>query len=170
MFSKDSWIKIFPLGLKYFIRQNIFMFTTACRVFSPAENLPRLFTRSKLPAVNPPLVLLHLKIFFTAVIARGKVEVCPRLEGSILPVGTVGVPCFPALANKLSVLFKGTCAIGKYHLQSLKSHHNSSSHNKAMSAKLDQQTQSRMKILFNTAFYVASKGLAFKNFPGLLDL
>ena len=41
---------------------------------------------------------------------------------------------------------------------------------KAMSAKLDQQTQSRMKILFNMAFSVASKGLAFKNFPGLLDL
>ena len=41
---------------------------------------------------------------------------------------------------------------------------------KAMSAKLDQQTQSRMKILFNTAFYVASRGLAFKNFPGLLNL
>ena len=41
---------------------------------------------------------------------------------------------------------------------------------KVMSAKLDQQTQSRMKILFNTAFYVASKGLAFKSFPGLLDL
>jgi len=41
---------------------------------------------------------------------------------------------------------------------------------KAMSAKLDQQTQSRMEILFNTAFYVASEGLAFKKFPGLLDL
>ena len=41
---------------------------------------------------------------------------------------------------------------------------------KAMSAKLDQQTKSKMKILFNTAFSVASKGLAFKNFPGLLDL
>ena len=41
---------------------------------------------------------------------------------------------------------------------------------KAMSANLDQQTQSGMKILFNMAFYVASKGLAFKNFPGLLDL
>jgi len=27
-----------------------------------------------------------------------------------------------------------------------------------------------MKILFNTTFYVASKRLAFKNFPGLLDL
>ena len=41
---------------------------------------------------------------------------------------------------------------------------------KVMSAKLDQQTQSRMKILFNIAFSVASKGLAFKNFPGLLAL
>ena len=40
---------------------------------------------------------------------------------------------------------------------------------KAMSAKLDEQTQSRMKILFNTAFSVASKGLAL-NFSGLLDL
>jgi len=27
-----------------------------------------------------------------------------------------------------------------------------------------------MKILFNTTFYVASKALAFKNVPGLLDL
>ena len=35
---------------------------------------------------------------------------------------------------------------------------------KAMSGKLDQQTQSRTEILFNTAFYVASKGLAFKTF------
>ena len=98
---------------------------------------------------------------------------------------------FPALADKSSVLFKGTGGTGKYRLQSLKSHHNSSSHNncskrwdienknakqplpmmiKAMLAKLDQQTQSRMEIMFNTAFYVASEGLAFKKFPGLLDL
>ena len=41
---------------------------------------------------------------------------------------------------------------------------------KATSAKLDQQTQSRIEILFNTAFYSASEGLAFKKFPGLLDL
>lgn len=27
-----------------------------------------------------------------------------------------------------------------------------------------------MGMLFNTAFYVASEGLAFKKFPGLLDL
>ena len=39
-----------------------------------------------------------------------------------------------------------------------------------MSAKLDQQTEERMNILFNTVFYIASGGLAFKKFSGLLDL
>ena len=36
---------------------------------------------------------------------------------------------FPALPDQPSVLLKGTSAIGNYHLYSLKSHHNSISHN-----------------------------------------
>lgn len=98
---------------------------------------------------------------------------------------------FPTLADKSSGLFKGTGGIGKYRVQTLKSHNTSSNHQscskkweieknngkqplpmmvKAMSAKIDQQTETRMGMLFNTAFYVASEGLAFKKFPGLLDL
>jgi len=41
---------------------------------------------------------------------------------------------------------------------------------KGMSVKLNQQTQSKMEIPVNMAFYVVSKGLAFKKFPGLFDL
>ena len=41
---------------------------------------------------------------------------------------------------------------------------------KEMSAKIDQQRESRINMLFNTAFYVASEGLAFRKFSGLLDL
>ena len=98
---------------------------------------------------------------------------------------------FPTLADKSSGLFKGTGGIGKYRVQTLKSHNTSSNHQscskkwdieknngtqplpmmvKAMSAKIDQQTETRMGMLFNTTFYVASEGLAFKKFPGLLDL
>ena len=94
---------------------------------------------------------------------------------------------FPALADKSSVLFKGTGGIGNYRVQTLKSHNSSSNHQncskkwdnakqhlpmivKVMSAKIDQQTESRMNMLLKTAFYVASEGLAFKKFSGLLDL
>ena len=41
---------------------------------------------------------------------------------------------------------------------------------KTISAKLDEETKSRMKRLFNTAHYVAKAGLAFKKFTGLCDL
>ena len=94
---------------------------------------------------------------------------------------------FPALADKSSVLLKGTGGIENYRVQTLKSHNSSSNHQncskkwdsakqhlpmivKVMSAKIDQQTESRMNMLLKTAFYVASEGLAFKKFSGLLDL
>ena len=41
---------------------------------------------------------------------------------------------------------------------------------KTVSAKLDDETKSRMEKLFNTAHYVAKEGLAFKKFTGLCDL
>ena len=41
---------------------------------------------------------------------------------------------------------------------------------KTVSAKLDDETKSRMKRLFNTAHYVAKEGLAFKKLTGLCDL
>jgi len=41
---------------------------------------------------------------------------------------------------------------------------------KTVSAKLDEETKSRMERLFNTAHYVAKEGLAFKKFMGLCDL
>lgn len=41
---------------------------------------------------------------------------------------------------------------------------------KTISAKLDEETKSRMGRLFNTAHYVAKEGLAFRKFTGLCDL
>ena len=41
---------------------------------------------------------------------------------------------------------------------------------KTISAKLDEETKSRMERLFNTAHYVAKEVLALKKFTGLCDL
>lgn len=41
---------------------------------------------------------------------------------------------------------------------------------KTISAKLDEQTKSRMERLFNTAHYVAKEGLMFKKCTCLCDL
>ena len=41
---------------------------------------------------------------------------------------------------------------------------------KTISAKLDEESKSRMEGLFNTAHYVAKEGLALKKFTGLCDL
>ena len=86
---------------------------------------------------------------------------------------------------------KGAGGFGKYRVQSLQSNDISSYHGKCLnkwkvdkenadkplattmktvSAKLDDETKSRMKRLFNTAHYVAKEGLAFKKLTGLCDL
>lgn len=41
---------------------------------------------------------------------------------------------------------------------------------KAISAKMDEETQARMERLFNTAHYVKKYGLTFKKFLGLCNL
>ena len=86
---------------------------------------------------------------------------------------------------------KGGGGFGKYRVQSLQSNDISSYHGKCLnkwkvdkenadkplatmmktiSAKLYDETKSRMERLFNTAHYVAKEGLAFKTFTGLCDL
>ena len=101
------------------------------------------------------------------------------------------MPCYPSICDKTSPLYNGTGGIGKYRVQNLKVHDVSIDHGKCInkwkvdkenadkpittmmktiSAKLDEETKLRMGRLFNTAYYVAKEGLAFRKFMGLRDL
>ena len=98
---------------------------------------------------------------------------------------------YPKLADITSPLYRGTGGIGKYRLETLKSHNGSASHLKCVKrsqmdqgkadeplpklfkaafSKRDQETEARLHKLFNTAFYIASENLAFSKFKGLCDL
>ena len=98
---------------------------------------------------------------------------------------------YPKLADITSPLYRGTGGIGKYRLETLKSHNGSASHLKCVNrsqmdqgkadeplpklfkaafSKRDQETEARLHKLFNTAFYIASENLAFSKFKGLCDL
>ena len=98
---------------------------------------------------------------------------------------------YPKLADITSPLYRGTGGIGKYRLETLKSHNGSANHLKCVNrsqmdqgkadeplpklfkaafSKRDQETEARLHKLFNTAFYIANENLAFSKSKGLCDL
>ena len=98
---------------------------------------------------------------------------------------------YPKLADITSPLYRGSGGIGKYRLETLKSHNGSANHLKCVNrsqmdqgkadeplpklfkaafSKRDQETEARLHKLFNTAFYIASENLAFRKFKGLCNL
>ena len=90
---------------------------------------------------------------------------------------------YPKLADLTSPLYKGTGGNGKYRIETLKSHNGSATHQKCVNRsqidqgngdeplpkllksainKVDQETESRLNRLFNTAFYIANENFSFQ--------
>ena len=92
---------------------------------------------------------------------------------------------FPDIADKSSNLFIGTSS---YRIRSLQTHDKATEHLRCLKAserqanpekkgpmdvvveKLDAEEQKRLNVLFNTAFYVAKKKVAFGEYSDLMDL